>query len=170
MAIIFIWVLTFNGGLNLVLGKFGIPPKFWLGPRWALISVIAVNIWKGFPFFMVGILAGLQGIPDELYEAAAIDGASGFQRFLYVTLPCLKNVILIVSTLSSIWTFAEFDVVYLMTGGGPGNATNILPVVTYLTGFRKYNIGQACALSVLALPAYLLLIFTLIKLTGKEAA
>ena len=119
---------------------------------------------------MVGILAGLQGIPDELYEAAAIDGASGFQRFLYVTLPCLKNVILIVSTLSSIWTFAEFDVVYLMTGGGPGNATNILPVVTYLTGFRKYNIGQACALSVLALPAYLLLIFTLIKLTGKEAA
>ena len=169
VAIIFLWVLTYGGGLNLFLHKFGIAPVFWLGPRYALAAVVAVNIWKGYPFFMVGILAGLQVIPDELYEAAAIDGASGFQRFIYVTLPAIKDVILILSALSTIWTFAEFDVVYIMTGGGPGNATDILPVLTYLTAFRKYNIGQACALSMLALPVYLLLILGLVKLIRKEA-
>jgi len=169
VAIIFLWVLTYGGGLNLFLSKFGISPVFWLGPQYALAAVAAVNVWKGYPFFMVGILAGLQVIPNELYEAAAIDGASGFQRFLYVTLPAIKDVILILSALSTIWTFAEFDVVYIMTGGGPGDATNILPVLTYLTAFRKYNIGQACALSMLALPAYLLLILGLVKAIRKEA-
>lgn len=167
VAIIFLWLLTYSGGMNLFLSKLGLSPVFWLGPERALAAVTAINVWKGYPFFMVGILAGLQVIPDELYEAAAIDGASGFQSFFYVTLPGLKDAILIISALSTIWTFAEFDIVYLLTGGGPGDATNILPVLTYLTAFRKYNMGQASALAMLALPVYLLLIFGLVKMIRK---
>lgn len=170
VAIIFLWVLSYGGGANLFLSKLGLTPVFWLGPQHALAAVTAINVWKGYPFFMVGILAGLQVIPNDIYEAAAIDGASGIQKFLYVTLPALKDVILIISALSTIWTFAEFDIVYLLTGGGPGDATNILPVLTYLTAFRKYSMGQASALAMLALPVYLLLIFGLVKLIRKGEA
>jgi multiple sugar transport system permease protein len=90
-----------GGGLNLTLGKLGIPPIFWLGPNWAMTSIIFLNIWKGFPFFMISILAGLQVIPKSLYEVAQIDGASAAQQFLYITLPSLRDVLLIASLLSA---------------------------------------------------------------------
>ena len=101
-GILFLWLLRMGGGLNLMLENVGIYPVFWLGPDHAMQSIIFLNVWKGFPFFMITILAGLQIIPRELYEAAQIDGATGLQQFRYVTLPGLRNVILIASLLSTV--------------------------------------------------------------------
>lgn len=169
VAIIFIWILRQGGGLNLVLQQFGLPPVFWLGPNLAMLSMIAVNVWKGFPFFMVGILSGLQTIPKDHYEAASIDGASAWQQFHYITLPSVRNVILIISLISTIWTFSEFDVIFLLTGGGPGSATEVLPILTYVTAFRRYDLGQAAAIAVLTVPVFLALIIWLVRLVvGKE--
>ena len=169
LAIIFLWLLRFGGGINLMLGELGASPIFWLGPDHALTVVMAVNVWKGFPFFMVGILAGLQAIPQDLYDASAVDGASSLQQFAHVTLPALKDIVLVLSCLSTIWTFSEFDIVFMMTGGGPGTATEILPVLTYLTAFRRYDIGKGSAIAVLSLFFFLPLIFWLVKLISKAA-
>jgi len=99
-------------------------PAGWLSdPELAMPSVILVNVWKGIPFFTIAFLAGLKAIPADLYEAATIDGASSWQRFLHVTLPGLRHVITVTVTLSSIWTFNNFDLIWLMTQGGPGVAT-----------------------------------------------
>ena len=168
VAIMFIWFFRRGGGLDLLLTKFGINPPFWLGPKTVMPSMIFVNVWKGFPFFMVGILAGLQSIPREIYEASAIDGANRFQTFRYVTLPLLRNVILILVVLSTIWTFSEFDVIYLITQGGPGTASETLPILTYVRAFRLYDMGEAAAISVLTLPVFLALIISLVKLTERR--
>jgi multiple sugar transport system permease protein len=168
VAIIFIWFFRNGGGLDLILTKFGITPPFWLGPKMVMPTMIYINVWKGFPFFMVGILAGLQSIPREIYEAASIDGANSFQKFWYVTLPLLRNVILILVVLSTIWTFSEFDVIYLITQGGPGTASQTLPILTYVRAFRLYDMGEAAAISVLTLPVFLALIISLVKLTERR--
>lgn len=169
VAILFLWMFRMGGGTNLMLDKLGLAPVFWLSPDYAMVIVIMANIWKGFPFFMIGLLAGLQVIPRAVYEAAAIDGASGLQQFRYVTLPALRDVILIVCILSTFWTFAQFDIIYLLTGGGPGNATETLPLLTYKTTFGRYDIGMGAATAVLALPLFLFLIFCLVRLVRKEA-
>ncbi len=169
VAIMFIWFFRRGGGLDLLLYQMGMSDTpFWLGPKMVMPAMIFVNVWKGFPFFMVGILAGLQSIPGEVYEAAAIDGANRVQTFWRITLPLLRNVIMILVVLSTIWTFAEFDVIYLITQGGPGTASETLPILTYVTAFRLYNMGDAAAISVLALPIFLVLILSLVKLTGRR--
>ncbi len=168
VAIMFIWFFRRGGGLDLMLYQFGVNPPFWLGPKMVMPTMIFVNVWKGFPFFMVGILAGLQSIPREIYEAAAIDGANKVQIFWRITLPLLKNVVLILVILSTIWTFSEFDVIYLMTQGGPGTASETLPILTYVRAFRLYDMGEAAAISVLTLPIFLVLILSLVRLTGRR--
>lgn len=169
VAIIFIWLLGqgTNGGLDLMLNKLGIQPIYWLGPHLAMLSMVIINVWKGFPFFMVGILAALQAIPQDVYDAALIDGASTVQTFFYVTLPLIKNVVLIVSVLSTIWTVSEFAVIFVVTGGGPGNATNVLPVFTYLKAFKQYDLSGAATMAIFALPFLVGLIILLVKLTQK---
>ncbi|MBN2551187.1 MAG: sugar ABC transporter permease [Spirochaetales bacterium] len=167
-GILFIWIFRMNGGLNLILLRLGLKPVFWLGPLLAMPSVISLNIWKGFPFFMVGILAGLQVIPKDLYEASAIDGATGIQQFFYVTLPGLRDVVLIVTILSTIWTFAQFENIYIMTGGGPGTATEVLSVSVYNHAFTRYNFPVASAIAVTALPVFLALIIWLTLLVRRE--
>jgi len=118
---------------------------------------------------MISFLAGLQAIPKELYEAAKVDGAGPFQQFLHVTLPGLRNVILITCTLSTLWTFGLFDLLYVMTRGGPGDASKVLPILVYETGIRQYEFGKAAAMAVLTLPVVLLLVFVLVRLTRREA-
>ena len=121
----------------------------WLGsPETSLLSVTAMNVWRAFPFFMVMLLAGLQAIPEELYEAADIDGATGLGKFWYITLPGLRGVIATIVLLDSIWTFRAFDPVYVMTGGGPMNSSEVLATAIYFDAFQKLKFGYASAESV----------------------
>jgi len=118
----------------------------WLGsPETSLLSVTAMNVWRAFPFFMVMLLAGLQAIPEELYEAADIDGATGLGKFWYITLPGLRGVIATIVLLDSIWTFRAFDPVYVMTGGGPMNSSEVLATAIYFDAFQKLKFGYASA-------------------------
>jgi multiple sugar transport system permease protein len=147
-----IWVLMLSpfGILNGFLTTIGLlDPNAtinWLGtPSTSLLSVTAMNIWRAFPFFMVMLLAGLQAIPEELYEAAAIDGTTPLQKFWYVTVPSLQGVILTIVLLDFIWTFRAFDPVYVMTGGGPVNSSQVLATSIYFNAFQKFKFGYASA-------------------------
>ena len=149
------------GGLNPMLQGLGLieRPLGWLSDsNMALGSVIAVNVWKGIPFFTLLLLAGLKAIDTELYEAAEVDGANGVQRFRYVTLPGMRYVILVVLLLSFISTFNQFGLIFLMTGGGPSGATRLYSILAYekAIGSLQYGPGSAIALSVAPLMAFLI--------------
>ncbi|TXS50807.1 carbohydrate ABC transporter permease [Streptomyces sp. t39] len=137
---VFAWRFLYNennGLLNQMLGGVGIDAVPWLNdPTWAKLSVIAVNVWLGIPFMMVALLGGLQSIPGELYEAAEMDGAGPWQRFRNITMPGLRSVSTTVILLSTIWTFNMFPVIFLLTRGGPGEATQILVTQAYKFSFE----------------------------------
>jgi len=159
------------GGLNPILQGLGVieKPLGWLSdPKMAMGSVIAVNVWKGIPFFTLLLLAGLKAIDNEQLEAAEVDGASAVQRFRYVTLPGLKYVIIVVLLLSFISTFNQFGLIFLMTGGGPGGATKLYSILAYekAIGSLQYGPGSAIALSVAPLMA--ILIYFLAKTMRRE--
>ncbi len=135
----------------MVLGLIGMPHA-WLGEtETAMVALIAMNVWFGFPFMMVAMIAGLQTIPKELYEAARMDGASPWQEFLYVTLPGLKGIVATLATLRTIWIFNNFEFPYLTTGGGPIDATTTLPIYAFKVGWTQYELGRMAAVSVLML-------------------
>ena len=135
----------------------------WLGgPVLSLTSVIIVNAWRGMPFFAITLLAGLQTINPTLYEAAAIDGASGWQRFWYVTWPLLMPVTLVVVLFSVIMTFADFQLVYILTGGGPANSTHLFATYAYQIGIATGKISEGAAVSLAMFPfLFLIVIFQL---------
>jgi ABC-type sugar transport system permease subunit len=155
------WVLNDQVGIvNLFLQRSGIihGAILFLGnASVAQITVILTSVWKSFPFMMVVLLAGLQGIPKELYEAAYIDGADTRQSFWYITMPMLKGVTSVCTTLMFIWTFNNFENIYLLTQGGPSRATFVLPILTYFTAFFRSEIGYASAISVIMLVVLLTL-------------
>jgi multiple sugar transport system permease protein len=125
----------------------------WLGnPTLALVSVILVNTWRGLPFFGITILAGLQTIPVELMETATIDGAGAWGRFRYVTLPLLMPVIFIVTTFSIIFTFFDFQLVYVLTGGGPANATHLMATYAYVISVTSGQMGLGSAAALAMVP------------------
>jgi multiple sugar transport system permease protein len=135
----------------------------WLGnPTLAMVSVILVNTWRGLPFFGITILAGLQTIPVELHESATIDGAGTWQRFQHVTLPLLMPVIFIVTTFSIIFTFFDFQLVYVLTGGGPANATHLMATYAYAIsmGGGQLGLGSAVALAMVPVLGVVLLLMT----------
>ncbi|HEY9009435.1 MAG TPA: ABC transporter permease subunit, partial [Devosia sp.] len=149
------------GGLNPILQGLGVidRPLGWLSDaNMALGSVIAVNVWKGIPFFTLLLLAGLKAIDTELYESAEVDGANAVQRFRYITLPGMRYVILVVLLLSFISTFNQFGLIFLMTGGGPSGATRLYSILAYekAIGSLQYGPGSAIALSVAPLMAFLI--------------
>ena len=109
---------------------------------WAQVVVIAVKIWRSFPFMMLSLLAALQGIDRALYEAAAIDGASRWQNFLHITLPQLRNVSIVLCILMTIWTINDFETPFLITGGGPSNATENLILLAYRYTFARNQVGS----------------------------
>ncbi|MFC9381132.1 carbohydrate ABC transporter permease [Streptomyces sp. NPDC057020] len=137
---VFAWRFLYNqdnGLLNKILAGGGIDAVPWLNdPTWAKFSVILVNVWLGVPFMMVALLGGLQSIPGELYEAAEMDGANAWQRFRHITMPGLSSVSTTVVLLSTIWTFNMFPVIFLLTRGGPGEATQILVTQAYKFSFE----------------------------------
>jgi multiple sugar transport system permease protein len=133
--------------------------RVWLtDPNLAILSVIIVNTWRGTPFMAITVLAGLQSIPLDLYDASAIDGAGRLQRFRYVTLPLVMPVLLTALVLSIIWTFSDFGIVYGLTKGGPMNATHVLATLSYQDGLASGNIGEGAAISLTMLPVLLVLI------------
>jgi multiple sugar transport system permease protein len=139
------------GGLNRVLDVFGIAPIDWLGdPRWAMPAIILLAIWKNFGYAMILFIAGLQAIPESLYEAARIDGAGGLQAFRKITLPMLAPTFLFLGVLTTIGYFQFFAEPYVMTGGGgPLNATLSTGLLMYKQGFRWWNMGYAAAIAVI---------------------
>jgi len=174
-ALNFLWIFDASlGVLNYLLVKvFRILPQGvgWLSePGTAMASVIFVNIWRGFPFFGISFLAGLKAIPGEQYEAAAVDGANIVQRFRHVTLPALRNIIIIVMLLSTIWTFNDFAIVYILTKGGPGGATQVIPVFTYEMAFGAQRLGEAIAAALYMLPALAMVIIVLSRYMRRSHA
>lgn len=147
------WSLIFNGQfglLNDILLRLNLPPQQWLAnPSLAMAAVIIANIWKAFPFVAVTMLAGLAAIPDELYDAAKVDGASVLGRFRYVTLPQLRSVTLIVILLMVVWTFNYFDLVFVMTQGGPAQGTEIAPVLVARFAFQQFDYGLAASVAII---------------------
>jgi multiple sugar transport system permease protein len=160
------WVLRWLWQSEIVL--FGVVLKenwgffrgpLWLGdPGWAMASVILVNVWRGLPFFAISFLAALQTIPPELYDAADIDGATGWRKFWHVTLPMIKPVAIVVVVFSVVITFADFQLVYILTRGGPNNETHLLATLAYQLGMTSGNIGQGAAVSLFMLPILALVI------------
>jgi len=140
---------TDNGMVNHVVTFLGGTPVNWLGESTlALLSISVVTVWKNIGYFLVIYYAGIMDIPGELYEASAIDGASPIRQFLYITIPALKPVTLFVVMLGTIWSFQVFDLVYTMTGGGPGGATVTLVVALYQIGFQNMQMGYASAIAI----------------------
>lgn len=160
------WQLLLNpfGVVNYLLGEVGIidRPLDWLGnPDLAMWSLLLISTWRGYPFIMVSFLSGLQSIPDELYEAAEIDGANFFHKFWHVTLPQLRPVIYGVALLDLIWTFQLFPLVWLTTGGGPGRETEVLSTLTYRLAFVNFEFSQAstAAVSILVISALFAILY-----------
>jgi multiple sugar transport system permease protein len=169
---VLVWRYMFHdvvGILNYLLMDIGAisQPMNWLdSPSMAMFSVIVVGVWKFMPFSVLALLGVLQSIPQEQYEAARIDGAGDLQQFTRITLPYVMPVFLLTALLRTIWTFHKFDIIYLMTGGGPMNATTTLPVLIYQKGFVDFEMGRAAAMAIVTaiiLAALLAVYFMLIR-------
>jgi len=142
-----------NSAFNYTLKSLGFDWVPWLSdPYWARFSVILVNVWYGAPFFLIMYLAALKSVPEQLYEAAAIDGASAWQKFIHITLPMMHNIIAITVLFSLIVTFANFDVVQIMTGGGPRNMTHMFATYSFLLGIRSGDLPLGAATSLFMFP------------------
>jgi multiple sugar transport system permease protein len=150
------WLWLFDpsySAFNYTLALFGVGPIPWTGdPMWARFSVILVNIWVGAPFFMIMYLAALKSVPEQLYEAAAIDGANWWQRIWYVTLPMMRNIIAITTLFSLIVTFANFDIVRILTAGGPLDHTHIFATWAFRVGIEGSDIPLGASVSLFMVP------------------
>jgi multiple sugar transport system permease protein len=163
VVIIWRWLLSSSGVVNYLLTSLGLiaePIGFFSTRQAATASVILINSWRWFPFMAVTLLAGMQSIPRELYEAAAVDGATAFQRFFSITFPLLGPVLFVLGLVGTLMSFNVFDIIWLLTGGGPSSATTTLPVLIYDTAFTKYRLSQAAAISVVS--GLLLLLFAVL--------
>ncbi len=168
----FLWIFDATYSIiNWVLLHLGIIDQgiLWLGePHWAMFAVIVVNTWRGMPFFAISILAGLVSIPQELYEAAKTDGAGPMTQFWYVTLPMLKPVLMIVILFSTIFTFSDFNIVYVLTRGGPVNSTHLFATYAYQTGLVTARIGEGAAVSLFLFPILVLVIYFQLRFVRRE--
>ncbi len=154
VAVLWRMLLNPNGVINHTLEALGFTDgrTEWLSnPSTALWSIILINIWSGYPFYMISILAGLQGISADLYEAARVDGASAIQRFIHVTIPQLKPLLISLALLDFIWTTQNFALIWMTTGGGPMNVTDVLATFTYKLAFGKYQFSMASTSAVIIL-------------------
>lgn len=167
------WALLYHpfGFLNYlavgVLGR-GQPFEFLGDARLALGAIIAVNAWKSYPFYMVAILGELQSIPTELYDAAKVDGAGGWQRFCYITVPQLRPVLVAISTVDVITTFGHVDLVNMLTRGGPGRATETLAFHVYRTALLDGNLPKGSAISTLMLIVLTLFTFVYLRIVARQ--
>ena len=168
------WFMIFDpvfSPVSWLLIRLGIISKninFLGDPVLAISSVCLANIWRGVPFFGITILAGLQAVPQELHEAAAIDGANAWHRFRHVTIPAIKGIVLIASLLSMIWTFADFQLIYVLTKGGPANTTHIFGTYAYQIGLSATEIGMGAAIALYMFPILAFFAVMLLLYMRKE--
>jgi multiple sugar transport system permease protein len=169
---IFLWLFNFDYGfINFFLLKIGIiqePVRWLLKPNLALTSVIITNIWLGIPFNVILLASGLAGLPEDVYEAATVDGATPTQKLLHLTIPMMKPTILATLILGFIYTLRVFDVIWVMTGGGPVNATEVLPTLAYRETFERFNFGEGAAVSVVMLLILLAVSLLYVRTTSEE--
>jgi ABC-type sugar transport system permease subunit len=155
IAVALNWTLLFNfelGMFNGILELAGFEGVEWLGrSRYALFSVTLAYVWRNFPFFMITFLAAMKGIPSDLYEAARVDGSNRLDLFRHITLPFLQPIGVVTTLLMSLWTLNHFTLVFVMTSGGPGNSSMVLPVYIYRQAFRQNDFGIAAAIAVVML-------------------
>lgn len=157
--------------INWTLLRLGLIEKGWqwLGTsHLAMIAVITVNVWRGLPFFAITILAGLMSIDQELYEAARADGAGAWGRFWHVTLPLLRPVLAVVILFSTIFTFADFNIVYVLTRGGPVNSTHLFATFAYQVGLQAGKIGEGSAIALFMFPALAVFVFCQLRYARKD--
>ena len=146
------------------------PGPNWLGQKYyAMAAVVTVNVWRGLPFFAITILAGLVSIPKELYEAAASDGANAWSRFWYVTLPMLRPVMAVVVLFSTIFTFSDFNIVYVLTHGGPINATHLFATLSRMLGVDSGRLGEGAAVSLYLFPLLVFVVWVQLRFVRKQA-
>ena len=169
------WVWMFDSLYSVInwtaigLGLMSAPGPNWLGQsHYAMAAVIVVNTWRGLPFFAITVLAGLMSIPREFYEAAEVDGATSRQRFWHVTLPLLKPVLAVVVLFSTIFTFSDFNIVQVLTRGGPVNTTHLFATLAYQIGLQGGNLGQGAAISLFLFPMLALVVFLQLRYIRKE--
>jgi multiple sugar transport system permease protein len=155
---------------GIAMGIMDPPGPNWLGQKYyAMTAVVAVNVWRGLPFFAITILAGLVSIPKDLYEAAETDGAGPIARFWHVTLPLLKPVLAIVVLFSTIFTFSDFNIVYVLTHGGPINSTHLFATLTRQVGLESGRIGEGAAISLYLFPVLMLVVWAQLRFVRKQA-
>lgn len=164
------WLIADRGGLvNIMLTSIGIGPIYFLSDSgWAMVAVIVIKIWRSFPFMMLTLLAALQVIDRTLYEAGKIDGANRWQLFWYITLPHLKNISIVQAILMTIWSINDFETPYLLTQGGPSNATENLILLSYRFTFGRNDVGRGSAVAILTL-VVLMVLSTIIMHQQRKA-
>ena len=164
----YVWRFMFDttGPINGAIANFGLLDDyiyFFNDARMAVPALIVVIVWAGTPFWTMNFIAGMQAISTELYEAAEIDGASTWQRFLHVTLPGLQSVILVTGLLSTIWTSANLTPIFVLTNGGPNYATTTLPLLSYFVAIPGHQLGAGAAIAMTMVPFYLVLVLFLTR-------
>lgn len=169
------WWWMFNSLYSVVnwvgihLGLLSPPGPNWLGqPHYAMAAVVTVNVWRGLPFFAITLLAGLVSIPRDLYEAAEADGAGAVARFCYITLPLLKPVLAIVVLFSTIFTFADFNIVYVLTHGGPINSTHLFATLARQVGLETGRIGEGAAISLYLFPVLVFVVWAQLRFVRRQ--
>ena len=159
------------GLINIVIGSLGFEDlnRYWLGdPDVALPFIMLLHLWRNVPFYGVAFLAAMQAIPKSLYEAADIDGANAWHKFFYITLPGIRSMVIVMVTIHVLWTFNNFDFVYLATGGGPVNATDVLPVYVYRQCWSSYTVGYGASIGTVMLLMLMLYFIAFIKISERQ--
>lgn len=171
VALVFAWIYAANGVLNKGTVALGIGEVGWLtDPSYAMPSVIVATVWKVAPFVMLVVLAALQSVPEEVLEASRIDGANALDAFRFVTLPHIAPTLRILALLMTIWSIRRFEVIYLLTGGGPVDSTNTLVINIYRTAFGDQRLGEASAIGVISLLISLLVTVVFFVVDRRQAA
>lgn len=156
------WMFSDVGGvLNYIFQSLGVINEqigWFATPTLAMMSVVIVNVWRGIPFLGISILSGLQTVSVDMYEASSIDGANAWIQFWKITLPQVKNVVLLSSVITTIWTLNDFEIIWLLTRGGPDNGTQVFSTLSYTYGFLNRDLGLSMAISVITLPILILLV------------
>src|ERR1700732_3764001 len=165
------WLIADRGGLvNILLGSIGVGPIYFLSQSgWAMVAVIVIKIWRSFPFMMLSLLAALQVIDRSLYEAGRLDGANHWQLFWHITMPHLKNISIIQAILMVIWSINDFETSFLLTQGGPSNATENLILLSYRYTFGRNDVGRGSAIALLTLVLLTILATFMMRQQRKSA-
>ena len=160
------------GAINIFLKAIGLGDfsRYWLGSlRFAFPFIMLLHLWRNVPFYGVAFLAAMQSVPKIYYEAAEIDGASAWDQFRYITLPGIRNMIIVMVTIHVLWTFNNFDFVYLSTGGGPVNSTEVLPTYVYRISWNQYDIGYASGIGVIMLIIMMIYFVVYLQVSERRA-